>query len=171
MPLPAYLHIAPGDITQEACDAIVNAANRQLVGGSGVDGAIHRAAGSEPLQAACSALGGCPTGQAKATPAFALKAKHIIHAVGPRYVPGKENAKARAAADTASLRLAAEVGCQSIAIPALSTGIYGYPLDEAAEVSRDAILAFQATPQALAEIRLVFFKEAPMRAALKAWGN
>lgn len=169
MPLPDYLTIKPGDLTQEACDAIVNAANRTLSGGGGVDGAIHTAAGKEQLDAACAALGGCPTGQAKATPAFALKARHIIHAVGPRYDPRRDNAKALASAYTASLRLAAELGCKSIAFPAISCGIFGYPADEAARVSRDAIAAFQATPQALPEIRLVFFKEGPMREALKAW--
>jgi O-acetyl-ADP-ribose deacetylase (regulator of RNase III) len=169
MPLPPYLTLKTGDITLEACDAIVNAANRHLAGGGGVDGAIHRAAGEAELKAACEALGGCPTGQAKATPAFALKAKHIIHAVGPRYKSGFDNAKALASAYTASLQLAAELGCQSIAFPALSTGVYGYPVQEAVAVSKAAIEAFQAGPQALKEVRLVYFKDEHRRLAEKAW--
>ena len=169
MSLPPYLTLRLGDIIQESCDAIANAANRTLSGGGGVDGAIHRAAGQAELSAACAALGGCPTGQAKATPAFKLNAKHIIHAVGPRYRPGAENRVALASAYTESLRLAASLGCKSIAFPAISCGVYQYPPKEATKVARDAIMAFQGTPDALADIRLVFFKEELRSLAEKVW--
>ncbi len=169
MPPPPYLTLLHADITQVRVDAIVNAANPQLAGGGGVDGAIHRAAGYAELRAACAALGGCATGDAKATPAFALPARHIIHAVGPVY-RGPQSAPLLASAYRRSLELASELGCRSIAFPALSCGVYGYPLDEALQVSREAILSFQAGPQALQDIRLVYFDAASLRAATKAWG-
>lgn len=171
MSAPAWLLLKAGDITQEDCDAIVNAANRHLEGRGGVDGAIHRAAGMQELRAACKALGGCSTGGAKATPGFALKARHIIHAVGPIYREERDPAGLLASAYTASLRLAADLGCRSIAFPAISCGVYGYPHGEAARVSRDAILAFQAGPRALDQVRLVFFDRGPMDAARAAWGT
>jgi len=116
------------DITTLPLDAIVTAANSSLAGGGGVDGAIHRAAGPE-LYAACQQLGGCPTGEARITPGFKLKAKWVIHAVVPVWRGGAEGeAELLAGAYTASLKLAMENGCRSIAFPAISCGIYGYRL-------------------------------------------
>jgi O-acetyl-ADP-ribose deacetylase len=136
MPDPAAfrLSVIRGDITKVKADAIVNAANSALLAGGGVCGAIFEAAGIDELTAACSAIGECPTGSAAITPAFGIRtAKHIIHAVGPIYSK-HDPAEARrllASAYAASLRLAAENGCKSIAFPSISTGIYGYPLEEA----------------------------------------
>jgi O-acetyl-ADP-ribose deacetylase (regulator of RNase III) len=159
LPLPPYLAILEADITQRQVDAVVNAANRHLAGGGGVDGAIHRAAGMEALQKACKALGGCPTGEAKATPGFKLKAKWIIHAVGPQWQGGGAGeASLLASAYRNSLEVAAGLGCRSIAFPAISCGIYGYPAKQAALIARKAIEAFQAGPQALAKIELAFIE-------------
>ncbi len=123
------------DITTLALDAIVNAANEQLAPGSGVCGAIHRAAGPE-LARACLALGGCPTGDARITPGFRLPARWVIHAVGPRWQGGHAGEpELLAGAYRAAMRLAAEQGLRSIAFPAISTGIYGYPLRPATEIA------------------------------------
>lgn len=134
MSAAAHLEVIEGDITQVRCDAIVNAANSALQAGGGVCGAIFRAAGADRLAAACSAIGGCPTGSAVITPAFGIvTAKHIIHAVGPvyaSYTPAEARRLLRSAYASA-IRLAAKQGCQSMAFPAISTGIYGYPLEEA----------------------------------------
>src|SRR4051794_7487616 len=133
-----------GDITGEAVDAIVNAANQALAGGGGVDGAIHRAAGRRELQAACAAIGGCATGDAVATPGFALPAKWVIHTVGPRYRAGRHGeAGLLASCYRRSLAVADELGARSIAFPAISTGIYGYPRAEAAEI---AATTLRSTP-------------------------
>jgi O-acetyl-ADP-ribose deacetylase (regulator of RNase III) len=148
-----------GDITQQAVDAIVNAANSSLLGGGGVDGAIHRAAGPE-LAAECSGLGGCRPGEAKATAGYRLPARHVIHTVGPVWRGGAyEEAETLAACHRNALTLAGELGCRTVAFPAISTGIYGYPRDQAAEV------AIRATQQALANqdtielVRFVLFDE------------
>jgi O-acetyl-ADP-ribose deacetylase (regulator of RNase III) len=123
------------DITTLEVDAIVNAANEALAPGGGVCGAIHRAAGPELAQA-CAALGGCPTGEARLTPGFRLPARWVIHAVGPRWHGGKKGeAELLAGAYRAALRLASERGLRSIAFPAISTGIYGYPLREATDIA------------------------------------
>jgi O-acetyl-ADP-ribose deacetylase len=137
------IELARGDITEQDVDAIVNAANSSLLGGGGVDGAIHRAAGPE-LLAECRLLGGCAAGEAKATRGHRLAARHVIHTVGPVWRGGGEGeAETLAACHRNAVALAAELGCASMAFPAISTGVYGYPLELAAPV------ALQATTEAL----------------------
>ncbi len=131
----SIIKAARGDIAELNIDAVVNAANTSLLGGGGVDGAIHYAAGPE-LLSACRKLGGCPTGEARITPGFALKARWIIHTVGPIWKGGgRGEAELLAACYRNSLALAAEHGIRSIAFPAISTGAYSYPLQEATEIA------------------------------------
>ena len=172
MTLPPYLSILNADITQRPVDGVVNAANTYLAGGGGVDGAIHRAAGSEALQAACQVLGGCPVGEAKATPGFALKAKWIIHAVGPQWQGGSAGEPSLlASAYGNGLELAARLGCRSVAFPAISCGIYQYPAKQAAQIARRTIEAFQAGPTALAKIELVFIDSDLLEIADRTWAE
>ncbi|MGH9263242.1 MAG: O-acetyl-ADP-ribose deacetylase [Acidimicrobiales bacterium] len=154
------LEVVQGDITTEAVDAIVNAANSSLLGGGGVDGAIHRAAGPELVEA-CRPLAGCPTGEAKATPGFRLPARWVIHTVGPVWRGGDSGeAELLASCYRRSLEVADELGARSVAFPAISTGIYGYPAEEAATVAVDTI---GSTPTSVELVRLVAFDDRTRR--------
>lgn len=154
------LKIITGDITQLAVDAIVNAANETLLGGGGVDGAIHRAAGPE-LLAHCRTLGGCPTGEARITPGFRLPARHVIHTVGPVWHGGGHGEAALLAACYASVfRLAARNGVRSIAFPAISCGVYGYPREAAARIAVDECRKALAADPELDAVWLVAFDRA-----------
>ncbi len=149
-----------GDIRQYQGDVIVNAANSHLMAGGGVCGAIFAAAGHEKLQDACDLLGGCPTGSAKSTPAFDLPFKAIIHAVGPIYTEGQDNAALLGSAYWSSLEEAVKLGAKSIAFPAISTGIYGYPIEDATVIAVNTARAFREThPGALDAIDFVCFSQ------------
>ena len=154
------LEVVQGDITTEAVDAIVNAANSSLLGGGGVDGAIHRAAGPELVEA-CRPLGGCPTGEAKATPGFRLPARWVIHTVGPVWRGGDSGeAELLASCYRRSLEVADELGARSVAFPAISTGVYGYPAEEAATIAVDTI---SSTPTSVELVKLVAFDDRTRR--------
>jgi O-acetyl-ADP-ribose deacetylase (regulator of RNase III) len=161
------LHL--GDITSDSeADAIVNAANSSLLGGGGVDGAIHRAAGPALLEE-CRGLGGCATGQAKLTGAGRLSASWVIHAVGPVWRGGGEGeAELLASCYRRALELAAEKDARRVALPAISTGVYGYPLDEAARVAVAAVRASLATHPGIEEARLWLFDRAAYDAFARA---
>ncbi|MDR2162370.1 MAG: O-acetyl-ADP-ribose deacetylase [Clostridiales Family XIII bacterium] len=147
-----------GDITTLEVDAIVNAANESLLGGGGVDGAIHNAAGPELLEE-CRTIGGCPTGEARITKGYGLPAKFVIHTVGPVYRDGESGeSELLASAYMNSLELALENGVRSIAFPAISTGVYGYPKGDAARVAELAVEGFFAThPDADMEVIFVTY--------------
>ena len=161
------LTLQKGDITKAAVDAIVNAANERMLGGGGVDGAIHRAAGAELFEA-CHAVKEvrpgvrCPTGEARLTPGFALPAHFVIHTVGPIYDGAARSAPLLSRAYASVLSLAGQHGLKSVAFPAISCGVYGYPLDEAADV---ALKACRKGAGALSEVRFVLFSDD----VLEAW--
>lgn len=162
------IEAALGDITKETVDAIVNAANSSLLGGGGVDGAIHRAAGPE-LLAACRELGGCPTGDARSTPAFGLPARFVIHAVGPVWSGGGGGeAELLASCYRRALEIADELGARSVAFPAISTGIYGYPREEAARIAADTV---RSSPSRVELVRLVAFDRETHRLYLRLLGG
>ncbi|MFW6050072.1 MAG: O-acetyl-ADP-ribose deacetylase [Myxococcota bacterium] len=163
----ARITVKKGDLTKEQVDAIVNAANQKMLGGGGVDGAIHRAAGPQLLEA-CKQVPEvrpgvrCPTGEARMTSGFGLLARHVIHTVGPVYHGKPEDAERLTSAYRSSLQLAADHGLKTIAFPAISCGVYGYPLEEAAEI---AVGVAKERDWPLEEIRFVLFDDA----ALEAW--
>lgn len=156
----ATIEMIKGDITGQQVDAVVNAANSSLLGGSGVDGAIHRAAGPQLLEA-CRRLGGCPTGDARITRGFNLPARYVIHAVGPRYRDGHSGeAGLLEATYRASLLRADEHQLESIAFPAISTGIYGYPREAAALIALRTVKHYLTTEETrLKLVRFVLWNE------------
>jgi len=164
----AHIETVSGDITKLDVDAIVNAANSSLLGGGGVDGAIHRAAGPE-LREHCRTLGGCAVGDAKVTPGFRLRARWVVHTVGPVWRGGDHGEpELLASCYRSSLARADEVGAKSIAFPAISTGVYGYPPEAAAEV---AVATLRATPTNAEQIVLVAFDDRTLAAYESALGR
>ena len=158
------IEVVLGDITAMEVEAIVNAANETLLGGGGVDGAIHRAAGSRLLDE-CRRIGGCPTGQARNTRGSDLRAKHVIHTVGPVWQGGEHGeAELLASCYRSSLTLASENRTRSLALPAVSCGVYGYPLDAAARIAWDEVTAFLADHELPERVYFVCFDERTLAA-------
>ncbi|MEW6673049.1 MAG: O-acetyl-ADP-ribose deacetylase [Thermodesulfobacteriota bacterium] len=150
------IEIQQGDITKLNVDAIVNAANTSLLGGGGVDGAIHRAAGPE-LLAECRTVGGCPTGEARMTRGYNLPAKYVIHTVGPVYRGTPDDSRLLTACYRNSLSLAAEHQVTSIAFPAVSCGVYGYPIREACRIAVDTTCQFLKTTDMIKMVVFILF--------------
>lgn len=165
------IDLIQGDITKLKVDAIVNAANSSLLGGGGVDGAIHRAAGPKLLEA-CRKLGGCPTGQAKATPGFDLPAKYVFHAVGPIWRDGSHGEdELLASCYRECMRLAKEFNIQTIAFPAISCGAYGFPVERAAPIAISTIAeALKENPK-IEKVYLVCFDRSTYQAYQEALAN
>ena len=154
------IEVRQGDITRQQVDAIVNAANSRLLGGGGVDGAIHRAAGPQLLEE-CRTIGGCPTGEARITGGYQLPASHVIHTVGPVYhrMNALEAENLLKQCYRNSLTLAVENGVRSIAFPAISCGVYGYPIEDACKVAVDSACRFLQAHSTLEKVVFVLFSE------------
>ena len=169
--MKARIEAVHGDLTEQEVDAIVNAANTSLLGGGGVDGAIHRAAGSRLLEE-CRTLGGCPTGEARITKGYDLPALHVIHTVGPRWRGGGKGEEALLrSCYRSSLDLAANRGLRSIAFPSISTGAYGYPIDRAAPVAIGSVGDWLVgRPDALDLVRFVLFNDGDLAVYREALG-
>lgn len=158
------LKIILGDITQCATDAIVNAANTSLLGGGGVDGAIHRAAGPE-LLAECRTLGGCKTGEAKATRAYRLPCRYVIHTPGPIWHGGKSNEDALLANCYRNcLTIASKLGCKTLAFPSISTGVYRFPIERASRIAIHTILQYLAAHDEIESVAVVCFDSTTLAA-------
>jgi len=155
----SVLELVEGDITEQEVEAIVNAANSGLRGGGGVDGAIHRAGGPAIMEE-CRAIGGCATGSAVATTAGSLRAKRVIHAVGPVYHGRAKDAELLASAYRACLEIADAEGLSSVAFPSLSTGAYGYPIRDAARIALSTVIAHLAGDTGIETVRFVLFGQA-----------
>lgn len=156
------IEIRQGDITKLDVDAIVNAANNSLLGGGGVDGAIHRAAGPQLVEE-CRTLGGCPTGEARITKGYNLTARHVIHTVGPVYSGKPEDSELLAGCYQHSLRLAVENGLISIAFPAISCGVYGYPVMDACRVAMDTTVEFLKADSSLRQVIFILFSSGDLK--------
>ncbi len=155
-PIIGRIELMRGDITRLDVDAVVNAANKTLLGGGGVDGAIHRAAGPNLLEE-CRTLGGCQTGEAKITKGYNLRARHVIHTVGPVYSGRPEDSRLLSSCYANSLRLAAENNLRSIAFPAISCGVYGYPIEEACRIAIDTTIDFLKNNDSLQKVIFILF--------------
>lgn len=165
-----HLILLQGDITEQDTEAIVNAANSSLLGGGGVDGAIHRAAGPE-LLAECRMLGNCPTGEARITKGYRLKARYVIHTVGPVWRGGKDGEDDLLAnAYRNSLLLAVENKVTTIAFPSISTGVYGFPIERAARIAFNTVREFVSTQPLIAEVRFVTFSRYDVDVYAKLFG-
>jgi O-acetyl-ADP-ribose deacetylase (regulator of RNase III) len=162
------LELVQGDLTEQEVDAIVNAANQSLLGGGGVDGAIHRRGGPDIL-AECRTLGGCPTGEARLTGGGRLPARYVVHAVGPRWRGGaRGEAELLASAHRNAVQAAAAAGARTIAFPAISTGIYGYPVEQAAPVALAAAMEAAEEAAGVELVRFVLFSPGHLAAFRRA---